>query len=211
MHEGAEGTGAAGASAGAGAGAGASREEFEKMVDGLHVTVRAIASGLSVVYGLAAFPTPGRTVGGWAATDGRAERIALVYGEFAGSGPLAVVHTTRGSAEFLAGGLRYGEGTLDPSDALTPEDELPLLRRFEHFTVVGDLRLLCAGKEIVFHRRESRTAWYAWTDPTATSPGIVIEAAEIEPSALQLAQVDELAPFLDGHRMLLRDASKAKS
>lgn len=190
---------------------GAGRENFEQMVDGLHATIRSIASGLGAVYGLAAFPTPGRTVGGWAATDGRAERITLVYGEFAGSGPLAVVHTTQGSAEFLAGGLRYGEGTLDPAHALTPEDELPVLRRFEHFAVVADLHLLCAGKEIVLHRRASREAWYAWTDHTATGPGMVIEAEGIAPSVLELTQVGELAPFLDGHRTLLRTALESAS
>jgi hypothetical protein len=201
MHEGAEATDATGAG----------REEFEQMVDGLHATIRSIATGLPAVYGLAAFPTPGRAVGGWASAGGRAERIALVYGEFAGSGPLAVVHTTQGSAEFLAAGLHYGEGTLDPADALSPEDELPVLRRFEHFAAVADLRLWCAGKEIVLHRRESRTAWYAWTDHNATGPSIVIEAAEVAPAVLQLAHIDALTPYLDGHRMLLRNASGVTS
>lgn len=190
-------------------GFGARRERLDRLVDDLHETVRAIASDLPAVYGLARFPVPDRTVGGWAALEDRAERIALVYGEFAGPGPLAAVHTTRGSAGFLAGGLHYGEGTLDPAYALSPEDELPVLRRFEHFAPMPDLALPVAGADLIFHRREAGGAWYAWADSTPAGPGVVIEAAGIEPSAIGLVDVCDLTPFLDGHRALLRESSWA--
>jgi hypothetical protein len=191
------------------AGSGAQRDEFERMIDELHVTVRSIASGLPAVYGLARFPTPHCTVGGWAATDDRAERIALLYGDFGGTGPLAVIHTTQGSAEFLAGGLHYGEGTLDPAFALSPEDELPILRRFEHFESVPDLALPLAGRRVVLHCRQSGAAWYAWTESSAGGLGVVVEAAGIGPSDIRLAVVNDLTPYLDGHRTLLRNASWA--
>jgi hypothetical protein len=185
----------------------AEREEFERMIDDLHATVRLIAADLPTVHGLAGFPTPERAVGGWARTEIRAERISLVYGDFTGLGPLAIIHTTQGSAEFLAGGLHYGEGTLDPAHALSPEDELPVLRRFEHFKAVPDLVFLVAGQEIRFHCRRSGTAWYAWADQPAGGPGLVVEAAGIEPTDVKLIEVHDLDPFLDGHRMLLRNAA----
>lgn len=188
-------------------GSDAGREEFEQMIDDLHATVQLIAADLPAVYGLAQFPVPECAVGGWALTEDRAERIALLYGDFLGTGPLVIVHSTRGSAQFLAGGLRYGEGTLDPAHALSPEDELPLLRRFEHFYDAPDLIFSLAGQEIPFHCRRSGKAWYAWTDHPADGPGIVIEAAEIEPATVLLTEVCDLAPFLDGHRTLLRNAS----
>jgi hypothetical protein len=191
-------------------GFGAERDEFELLVDELHATVRSIASGLPAVYGLARFPAPERTVGGWAQIDDRSERIALVFGQFAGSGPLAAVHTTQGSAEFLAGGLHYGEGTLDPAYALTPEDELPVLRRFEHFSAGPDLTLPVGGQDRVFHCRESGSAWYAWADSLPSGLGVVIEAAGIAPSAVEFSEICDLAPFLDGHRVLLREASWAQ-
>lgn len=186
------------------------RAEFELLVDGLHATVRSVAIGLPAVYGLARFPSAERAVGGWARIEDRAERIALVYGEFGGAGPLAAVHTTQGSAEFLAGGLRYGEGTLDPAFALTPEDELPVLRRFEHFTAVPDLTLPVAGADQVFHCRESGAAWYAWAESLPSGVGVVIEAAGIAPSAVALREIRagrDLGAFLDGHRALLREAT----
>jgi len=189
----------------------AEREDFERMIDDLHATVRLIASGLPAVHGLAGFPAPGRAVGGWAQTEAGAERIALLYGDFTGPGPLAIVHTTRGSAQFLAGGLHYGEGTLDPAHALSPEDELPLLRRFEHFEAGPDLALPLAGRDIHVRCRRSGSAWYAWADHPADGPGLVVEAAGIEPSDLRLTEVRDLAPFLDGHRTLLRNASGMRS
>ncbi|HEV2638883.1 MAG TPA: hypothetical protein VGX23_27305 [Actinocrinis sp.] len=185
------------------------RRRLDLLVDDLHATVREIAADLPAVYGLAGFPAPGCTVGGWAALEDRAERIALVYGGFTGPGPLAAVHTTRGSAEFLTGGLRYGEGTLDPAFALTPEDELPVLRRFEHFAPAPDLALPVGGAQLMFHRRESGTAWYAWADSTPAGPGVVIEVAGVEPSEIGLVDVCDLTPYLDGHRALLREASWA--
>jgi hypothetical protein len=186
--------------------------EFELLVDGLHATVRSIAAGLPAVYGLTWFPTPERTIGGWAEIDGRAERITLVYGEFGGGGPLVAVYTTQGSAEFLAGGLRYGEGTLDPAFALSPEDELPVLRRFEHFTAVPDVTVTVAGADQVFHCRESGAAWYAWADSLPAGVGVVIEAAGIAPSTIALLEIGGpggLTAFLDGHRALLREAARA--
>jgi hypothetical protein len=185
----------------------AGRKEFELLVDELHATVRTIASGLPAVYGLARFPTSQCTVGGWAQVDDRSERIALVFGEFTGPGPLAAIHTTQGSAEFLAVGLHYGEGTLDPAYALSPEDELPVLRRFEHFSAGPDLTLPVAGADRVFHCRESGSAWYAWADALPTGLGVVIEASGIAPDAVELSEIRDLTPFLDGHRTLLREAS----
>lgn len=187
----------------------AERERFERMVDELHATVKSIASGLPAVYGLARFPAPDRTVGGWAEAEDRAERFAVVYGRFAGAGPLAVVHTTQGSAQFLAGGLHYGEGTLDPAYALAPEDELPVLRRYEHFEAAPDLALPIAGDSAdhgtVFQCRASGAAWYAWAQAPGTGLGVVVEAAGIVPADVGLAQISDLTPYLDGHRALLRD------
>jgi len=182
-------------------------EEFEQMVDDLHETVKTIASGLPAVHGLAGFPVPHCTVAGWALAEDRAERIALLHGDFTGTGPLVVVHTTQGSAEFLARGLHYGEGTLDPAHALSPEDELPLLRRFEHFEAIPDLVLSLTGQEVPFRCRRSGTAWYAWADHPGGGPGLVVEAVGIEPADIQLVEIGNLTPFLDGHRLLLRNAS----
>jgi hypothetical protein len=120
------------------------------------------------------------------------------------------VHTTQGSAEFLAGGLRYGEGTLDPAYALAPEDELPVLRRFEHFCAAPDLSLPIADKGAVFRCRASGPAWYAWTQSTSTGLGVVVEAVGVEPSEVLLAHVNDLTPYLDGHRTLMRDVHLAR-